>query len=79
MSAQTTGTYDRQAAGRELAARRAAQLAADPFAGVPGAAVTHPLTAGNYSATASVLATHPELAAPVSAQILAEDGPGGTS
>jgi hypothetical protein len=77
MSAQTTGTYDRQAAGRELAARRAGQLAADPFAAIPGAgagaAVTHPLTAGSYSATASVLATHPELAAPVSAQILAED------
>jgi hypothetical protein len=36
---------------------------------------THPLTAGNYSADESVLATHPELAAPVSAQILAEDSP----
>lgn len=32
-----TGTYDRAAAGRELTARRAAELTADPFAGLPGA------------------------------------------
>lgn len=51
------GTYDRAAAGRALTASRAAQLAADPFAGIPGA---------GFSETASVLETHPGIAFPVS-------------
>lgn len=62
MNEQSTGQTVREAA------RSGARKAAAYGMGLP-----HPLAAGNYSATESVLDTHPELAGPVSAQILAEN------